>query len=69
MLGGILFKFFVLDRNDEKPVTDDLPIGCIYCTQFTGRGCNLIKTEFWDGMNVAVRPKGCPLVGKEINHG
>lgn len=60
MLG--IFKAFLRNKTYKKPVTDNLPTGCIYCRQFNGRGCNLTKIEFWDGMNVAVRPKGCPLV-------
>ena len=48
--------------NDEKKQElDDQPAGCMYCQHFDGMGCMITGIKFWSGMNVACRPKGCPL--------
>lgn len=51
-----------LEKMDkDKQELDDRPTGCMYCQHFDGTGCKITGTKFWSGMNVACRPKGCPL--------
>ena len=57
-----LEKYFQDKHDKEIPEPDSLPSGCMYCRQYNGRGCSLTGIQFWSEMNVAVRPKGCPLV-------
>ena len=39
----------------------ELPDGCLNCKLFNGTGCMATMTMFPKWMNVAVRPKDCPM--------
>ena len=65
MIIDVIKSFFSRkDKLVEKKSDDNLPFGCMYCRQFNGKGCNLTGIQFWDGANVAIRPKSCPLVSE-----
>ena len=44
---------------------DDLPMGCMWCNHFTGKGCGLTGHQFAEWHNIAVRAKPCPLDEKK----
>lgn len=45
----------------------NIPDGCIVCPFFSGQGCKATMKLFPDWVNVATRPKGCPLE-EDKNH-
>jgi len=46
----------------------DLPSGCITCPFFSGQGCKVTMVLFPDWLNVATRPKDCPLREDKESH-
>jgi hypothetical protein len=56
-----LFRKIFSDKDLENK-HHNIELGCMYCSQFTGKGCKLTGIIFPDWMNVAVRPKNCPIV-------
>lgn len=47
----------------------EMPESCLRCDLFAGNGCKATRTIFPDWMNVAARPKGCPLRPLPEKHG
>lgn len=47
----------------------EMPESCLRCDLFAGNGCKATRTIFPDWVNVAARPKGCPLRPLPEKHG
>jgi hypothetical protein len=52
----------VFSNKDLENKHSKIELGCMYCNQFTGKGCKLTGVIFSELTNVAVRPKNCPIV-------
>ena len=54
-----LFRNIFLNKDLENEHSS-IELGCMYCNQFTGKGCKLTGVIFSELTNVAIRPKNCP---------